>query len=49
MKNIVLENDIVQLRPIELTDIDAITVAANDARIWEHMSVTLLDRTSVEN
>lgn len=49
MDNIILENEIVQLRPVQLTDIEAITVAANDARIWEHMSVTLLDHTSVEN
>lgn len=49
MNNIILENDIVQLRPIERTDIEAITVAANDARIWTHMSVTLLDHTAVEN
>ena len=49
MKTINLENEIVQLRPVQLTDIDAITVAANDPRIWPHLSVTLLDRTSVEN
>ncbi|MER2125464.1 GNAT family protein [Solibacillus sp.] len=49
MKTINLENEIVQLRPVQLADIDAITVAANDPRIWPHLSVTLLDRTSVEN
>lgn len=49
MKKIILENDIVQLRPVELSDVVAITAAANDARIWEHMSVALLDRTAVEN
>ena len=49
MDNIILENEIVQLRPVQLTDIEAITIAANDPRIWPHLSVTLLDRTSVEN
>lgn len=49
MKTINLENEFVQLRPVQLADIDAITVAANDPRIWPHLSVTLLDRTSVEN
>lgn len=49
METINLENEIVQLRPVQLADIDAITVAANDPRIWPHLSVTLLDRTSVEN
>lgn len=49
MKMILLENEVVQLRPIELTDVEAIVAAADDARIWEHMSVTLLDRASVEN
>lgn len=49
METIILENEIVQLRPIQLTDIEAITSAANDPRIWPHLSVTLLDRTSVEN
>lgn len=49
METINLENEIVQLRPVQLADIDAMTVAANDLRIWPHLSVTLLDRTSVEN
>ncbi|MER1957135.1 MAG: GNAT family protein [Solibacillus sp.] len=49
METINLENEIVQLRPVQLADIDTITVAANDPRIWPHLSVTLLDRTSVEN
>lgn len=49
METINLENEIVQLRPVQLADIDAMTVAANDPRIWPHLSVTLLDRTSVEN
>ncbi|MCH7321375.1 GNAT family N-acetyltransferase [Solibacillus sp. MA9] len=49
MDKVVLENEGVRLRPVDLTDIEAITVAANDVRIWGHMSVTLLDRTAVEN
>lgn len=49
MDNIVLENEVVRLRPVELTDIDAMTIAANDVRIWGHMSFTLRDRAAVEN
>ena len=49
MENVLLENEIVKLRQVELTDIDAITEAANDVCIWEHMSVSLFDRASVEN
>ncbi|MBD8036419.1 GNAT family N-acetyltransferase [Solibacillus sp. A46] len=49
MKNILLENDIVLLRPIEIGDIEGISKAANDERIWEHMSVSLLDLASVES
>ena len=49
MEEILLENDIVKLRPVQPGDIEAITNAANDARIWEHMSVTLLTKEAVEN
>ncbi|MGN7476402.1 GNAT family N-acetyltransferase [Solibacillus silvestris] len=47
MENIVLENEVVLLRPVQLSDLEAITSAANDARIWEHMSVTLLHSAAV--
>lgn len=49
MEEIVLENEIVKLRPVQMSDIEAIAHAANDARIWEHMSVTLLMKEAVEN
>lgn len=49
MEDILLENKIIKLRPVQLSDIEAITNAANDARIWEHMSVTLLSKEAVQN
>lgn len=49
MEEIIVENDIVKLRPVQLSDIEAIANAANDERIWEHMSVTLLTQEAVEN
>lgn len=49
MEEITVENDIVKLRPVQMSDIEAIANAANDERIWEHMSVTLLTQEAVEN
>lgn len=49
MEEIIVENDIVKLRPVQMSDIEAIANAANDERIWEHMSVTLLTQVAVEN
>ncbi|WP_079526046.1 GNAT family N-acetyltransferase [Solibacillus isronensis] len=49
MEEIILENEIIKLRPVQLSDIEAITNAANDERIWEHMSVTLLSQEAVQN
>lgn len=49
MEEILLENEIVQLRPVQISDIEAITNAAKDARIWEHMSVTLVTKEAVAN
>ncbi|MER2046803.1 MAG: GNAT family protein [Solibacillus sp.] len=49
MEEIIVENDIVKLRPVQMSDIEAIANAANDERIWEHMSVTLLTQEAVEN
>ncbi|HWL24302.1 MAG TPA: GNAT family N-acetyltransferase [Ureibacillus sp.] len=48
MNNIYLENEIVQLRPVSLEDVDGIYEAANHPEIWEHMSVTLLTKESVQ-
>jgi len=49
MEEIILENEIVKLRPVQIDDVEAITAAANDAQIWEHMSVTLLSKEAVQN
>lgn len=49
MEIIVLENDVVLLRPIELGDIEEIAEAAKDERIWEHMQVNLTTIEAVEN
>lgn len=49
MEEIIVENHIVKLRPVQMSDIEAIANAANDERIWEHMSVTLLTQEAVEN
>lgn len=48
MDNIVLENDVVYLRQIEVEDSAAILEAATDERIWAHMSVSLLTKKAVE-
>lgn len=47
MNTIILENDIVQLRPIEFVDVEGILEAASDPKIWTHMSATLLTRAAV--
>ena len=47
MNTIILENDVVQLRPIELGDVEAILEAASNPNVWIHMSDTLLTRAAV--
>ncbi len=47
MNTIILENDVVQLRPIELGDVEGILEAATEKEIWTHMSDTLLTRAAV--
>ncbi|SEN84766.1 Protein N-acetyltransferase, RimJ/RimL family [Mesobacillus persicus] len=42
-----LENTVVQLIPMELNHIKGIFKAAQDQRIWEHMSVDLTNKNSV--
>ncbi|MEG0472483.1 MAG: GNAT family protein [Solibacillus sp.] len=42
-----IQNDVVKLVPINTEHIDGILTAARFPEIWEHMSVTLLDRESV--
>ena len=44
----ILKNDIVKLIPMELAHVDGLFQAAQDERIWTHMSVELLTRESVE-
>lgn len=43
-----LQNDVVKLFPMERAHIDGILQAAQDERIWTHMSIELLTRESVE-
>ena len=47
MNTILLENDVVQLRPIELGDVEGILEAASDQQVWVHMSDTLLTGAAV--
>lgn len=49
MKEIYLENEIVHLRPVIFEDIDGLLKAANYPEIWDHMSVSLLTKESVQN
>lgn len=42
-----LENNIVQLIPIEWEHVEGIYEAAQDKRIWEHMSVDLTEKRNV--
>ncbi|ALC85246.1 GNAT family acetyltransferase [Bacillus sp. FJAT-22090] len=48
MKQIYLENEVVHLRPVCLEDVDGILKAAYYPEIWDHMSVSLLTRESVQ-
>lgn len=49
MENIVLVNDIVTLRTMKLTDIDAIFEAGNFSEIWTHLAVTIQSRDDAAN
>lgn len=49
MNNIVLVNDVVTLRTMELTDIDAIFEAGNFSEIWTHLAVTIESREDAAN
>jgi N-acetyltransferase len=42
-----IENEIVRLIPIEMEHVEGIYKAANDERIWKHMSVDLTNRNAV--
>lgn len=42
-----LENDVVQLIPMDLEHVQGIYDAAQDKRIWEHMSVDLTEKSRV--
>lgn len=48
MKNILLENEFVLLRPIELGDIAGVAAVSKDERIWSHMSDLLMTDDAVE-
>lgn len=43
----ILVNNVVKLIPMELEHIEGIYEAAQDKRIWEHMSVDLTDKSRV--
>lgn len=49
MKEIYLENEVVELRPIQLEDIEGLLKAASYPEIWEHMSVSLLTKENVQH
>lgn len=42
-----IQNEVVQLVPMDKCHIEGIYIAAQDPRIWEHMSVELLSRENV--
>lgn len=42
------QNEVITLQPVERAHVAGITEAANDVRIWTHMSVTLLTQEAVE-
>lgn len=48
MKEVVLENQIVKLRPMAMGDIDAIFEVSADERIWAFLSFTLTSKEAVE-
>jgi len=43
----ILQNEVVRLVPLDICHIEGIYKAAQDSRIWEHMSVELLSREKV--
>ena len=43
----ILQNEVVRLVPLDICHIEGIYKAAQDPRIWEHMSVELLSREKV--
>ncbi len=49
MKHIQLENEWVLLRPLQKEDRLALKEAANDARIWTHMSIELLTDEAISH
>ncbi|MGD6964397.1 GNAT family N-acetyltransferase [Fictibacillus phosphorivorans] len=42
-----IENEIVRVIPMKMEHVEGIQEAANDERIWQHMSVDLTDRNAV--
>lgn len=49
MENIVLVNDVVTLRTMTLTDIDAIFEAGNFSEIWTHLAITIQSREDAKH
>ena len=49
MNQIILENEVIELRPIQMDDIEEIFKVAQYPEIWEHMSDSLLTEESVQH
>lgn len=47
-KLIYLENEVVQLRPVQIEDMEGIATAAKYPEIWEHMSVSLTTNEDIQ-
>lgn len=49
MTNLLIQNDLVLLRPIQLEDAEEVAAVATDERIWEHIAYTLATEEDVTN
>lgn len=49
MNEIILQNEVIELRPIQEGDVEGIFRAANYPKIWEHLSDLLLSEDAVQH
>jgi N-acetyltransferase len=49
MNEIILQNEVIELRPIQMGDVEGIFRAAQYPEIWEHMSDLLLTKEAVQH
>ena len=49
MNEIILQNEVIELRPIQIEDVEGIFKAAQFPEIWEHMSDSLLTEEAVQH